>query len=63
TINPQPITAEERPSDMMRGLASREPIALPAEPASVTEGTTQLINNSEKVPAQLQTVKDTDSLP
>ncbi len=63
TINPQPTAAEDGQADMMRGLSAHERAALPAQPLSVTEGTTQLINRSEKVPAQVQAAKDTDSLP
>ncbi len=59
--NPPP-PQQEIQSEATRPISVQERAALPPRPASITEGTTELINSRQPAPAAVKPVKDTDSM-
>lgn len=57
TNSPQPETLSEQ----TRALSMQERVALPPQPASVVEGTTELMT-PQQTPARVSPVRDTDSM-
>jgi hypothetical protein len=69
TLNQSPNQPERQPSldrtsQMQEPVALPQPelLALPAQPLSVTEGTTELIDQPDQVPAGLNPAKTTDAM-
>lgn len=56
--NPQPL---EMPSDQTRALSTQERAALPPQPVSIVEGTTELMA-PQQTPLSVNPVRDTDSM-
>jgi hypothetical protein len=71
TVNPVNPTQQEMPFDASRAISGQEStpvapaqerLALHPQPVSVTEGTTELIEQSQAVPVQLKQARTTDSM-
>ena len=56
-----PAQPEMQP-DIARAVSAQERSALPPKPASITEGTTELIDSPQPVPTAVNPVKDTGSM-
>lgn len=56
-----PGSQEQRQLEMQRGITIEDRAALPPQPLSVTEGTTELMNR-EEVAISIKPAKDTDSI-
>ena len=61
TLKQPSAASPDQPTNQPRALPLRNTPALPAPPASVTEGTTELINAAPPVPVSAK-VRDTDSM-
>jgi len=62
TLNPKPITALSQKPDSQRPEFESQRTALPARPASVTEGTTELMADASREPVPVLVIKDTDPI-
>lgn len=62
TLNPQPHSQPTLDGVLHDDVPLREKAALPPQPYSVTEGTTELMTDSNRDPAPAQITKDTDSI-
>ena len=61
-LNPKDAAQQEMQHDIPRAISMQEKAALPPQPVSITEGTTELIESGQPIPAAVRPVKDTDSL-
>ena len=62
TLNPKSVSAHSQDTDSQRTAFEPQRDALPARPASVTEGTTELIADPSREPVPALVIKDTDPI-